>query len=184
MSKVKIFYPTLHFVAVPKYNIDKQTYIAVWEKMGNSIVEAFTAVSHIPFTEKKIIAKVGTGDENGSNHAGVDTSSPMLFRHNVRDKLGTLVHELGHRLIMEHDYYEKAKKNLKLKNEHQLLNLFLYDVMERVFGKEAALYRVEYERSFPDGIYNKCWKWALEIPKKERQKILKKLALEFTEYEQ
>lgn len=180
MSKVKFFYPTIHFVSVPKYNMSKQTYFAAWEKMGNSIIEAFTIISHIPFTEKKIIARVGAGDENGSNFAGVDTSSPMLFRYNVRDKLGTLVHEFGHRLIMEHDYYEKAKKNLQLYNEHQLLNLFLYDVIVKVFGKEAALYRVEYERSFPDIIYDSSWKWALEIPKKERQKILKNLALEFT----
>lgn len=169
----------INFSSIPKYVLYTKVYEAIWNDYGEFIVGAFGDISHINFTEKTINVAVGNGDKDGNNFAGNQVNDPMLLRYNVRDKLGTIFHELGHRLILEHNYFIKSKDALQISNEHQLLDLFLYDVIGLVFGESTANSRVRYEMSFSKKKYRESWEWALGIKKTERQSILKKLALKF-----
>lgn len=166
----------LVFSSPPKYVLYSEVYKSIWNDYGNRIIDAFNVISHMDFMQSKINVVVGTGDKEGKNNAGVWVGDPMLFRYNVRDKLGTLFHELGHRLIMENDYFEKSKIILDIKNDHQLLDLFLYDVINAVFGRSAADARVLYEKSFPERQCRESWDWAFTMSKSQRQDLLIKLA--------
>jgi len=163
------------FSSEPEYDLYRNVYEAIWNEYGIRIVDGFSNVSHLNFTEQTIRAVVGTGDKTGSNYAGATTSDPMLFRYSVRDKLGTMFHELGHRLIMEHNYFEKSKISLGISNDHQLLDLFLYDTIDFVFGSSAAEGRAQYEMSFPEKEYRESWEWAFALGKSQRQNLLRNI---------
>jgi hypothetical protein len=146
----------------------KAEYLSIWRCYGEKIIKTFYKITNLPFIEDKIIGIVGEGDANKDNNAGKNINKPMLFRYNIRNKLGTILHELSHRLIMEHAIFEKSKKKFNFTDEHQIIDLFLFDVMEDMFGKKAALFRVEYEKGFFDPKYSRCWNEAINLTKKER----------------
>lgn len=58
----------------------------------------------------------------------------LLFRFSVRHKLGTIFHELAHRFLIE---YQFQYANV-LENDHELIDLFLYDVIQKSFGESTA----------------------------------------------
>lgn len=159
-----------------KYEIYRNVYEAIWQKYGEKIITSLEKVTHLVFLESQIHAIVGEGDDSGSNFAGSSIDQPMLFRYSVRDKLGTLCHELGHRLILEYDYYNLVKSDLKITNDHQLLDLFLYDSMEMALGNACAEERKNYECTFPGPDFKSSWKWAFKYNYDERQKLLSNCA--------
>lgn len=150
-------------------------YYALWINEGNKIIDAFETITHLKFTEQQIFAQICKGDINGDNNSGERIEDPMIFRYSIRNKAGTLLHELGHRLIMEYDLFGKSKNAFHLKDLHQILDLFLFDVIQHIYGKEAALFRVEYEKSFPDAKYEKYWNDSLKLSFEERSSFLRKI---------
>ena len=78
-------------------------------------------------------------------------------------KKATLVHENGHRLIAQ---LRNRPADL---DEHRVLFLFLYDVLESLWGKDFADTQVRFESGLT-GLYDydSAWKWALSISKAER----------------
>ena len=74
-----------------------------------------------------------------------------------------MVHELGHRLIAQ-----LANRPPDL-DEHRVLDLFLYDVWERLWGTTFADSQVLIE-SGRTGLYDyaSAWRWALSLSKGER----------------
>jgi hypothetical protein len=78
-------------------------------------------------------------------------------------KKSALVHELGHRLIGQ---LTTRPPDL---DEHRVLDLFLYDVWESLWGRDFADEHVKVE-SGQTGLYDyeTAWKWALSISKDER----------------
>ena len=92
-------------------------------------------------------------------------SRPMYLRasYPADVKKATLVHELGHRLI--------AQLTIRPADldEHRVLDLFLYDVWESLWGKAFADQQVIVE-SGRTGLYDyaAAWRWALSLSKVER----------------
>ena len=78
-------------------------------------------------------------------------------------KKATLVHEQGHRLIAQ------LKNRPTDLDEHRVLDLFLYDVWEDVWGRDLADQQVKFESGMR-GLYDyeTAWKWALSFSKAER----------------
>jgi hypothetical protein len=91
-------------------------------------------------------------------------------------KRATLIHELGHRLLVP----IRIPKSKDL-DEHKVLFLILYDVWEQLYGKEFADRSVEVEKQ-RKGLYDyeAAWKWALSLSKEQRAAEFKELK-EFTE---
>jgi hypothetical protein len=158
-----------------KYEMFKTEYSAIWENEGNKITAAFEKITQLKFSEQQIFAHVCEGDSKGENNSGQRIEDPMIFRYSIRNKAGTLLHELGHRLIMEYDLFGKSKNAFHLNDLHQILDLFLFDVIQYAYGKEAALFRVGYEKSFPDIKYEKYWNDSLTLSFKERSDSLHKI---------
>jgi hypothetical protein len=91
--------------------------------------------------------------------------SPMYLRasYPADVKKATLVHEHGHRLIAQ---LRTRPADL---DEHRVLDLFLYDVWESLWGRELADQQVTFESGLR-GLYDDetAWKWALSLSKAER----------------
>ena len=160
-----------------KYNMHCMEYKILWSIEGEKIQKAFKKMVTLPFKEKEISLLINSG-VNFSNDSGKTEESIMNFRYNNRCKLGTILHELSHRIVMEYSLFEKAKKVYNLEDIHELIDLFLYDVIVELYGKEAADLRVEYESNFEDLIYKNSWNKALSFSYEERQSMLKRIVKE------
>jgi hypothetical protein len=60
-------------------------------------------------------------------------------------------------------------------NDHELIDLFLYDVIEESFGKSAADERMNYELTFLEVEIVSSWKKIMCNSFVERQRLLKKI---------
>ena len=84
-------------------------------------------------------------------------------------KKATLVHELGHRLVLP------LPRTAGL-DDHRLLYLFLYDVWTDLYGRAFADRMVAIERRIPGRYdYDAAWTWALAMTREERQARLRAL---------
>ncbi|MCI0660821.1 MAG: hypothetical protein L0220_07080 [Acidobacteria bacterium] len=150
-----------------KYLTAVQEYQRIWSEEGEKMIAAMEQVSGLKFVEKEVQVIVFEGPSQSGG-----PSSPMKMRASYpRDvKQATLIHELGHRM------------NFQLRNrpndmdEHRILFLYLYDVWEKLYGKQYADKQVEIE-SKRKGIYDyeTAWKWALSLSKEERTTKLKEI---------
>lgn len=160
-----------------KYNMHCDEYKILWSIEGKRIQDAFKKILSLPFKESRISLLINAG-ANFSNDSGESEESIMNFRYNNRCKLGTFLHELSHRIVMEYSLFEKAKNIYNFNDIHELIDLFLYDIIVELYGKEAADLRVEYESNFEDLIYKKSWNKILSFSYEERQLMLRKIVKE------
>lgn len=160
-----------------KYNMHCEEYKILWAIEGKKIQTAFEKILSLPFREKEITLLINAG-KNFSNSSGTCKNDIMNFRYNNRCKIGTFLHELSHRIVMEYSLFEKAKKLYGYDDIHELIDLFLYDVIVELYGKQSADLRVEYESNFEDNVYRDSWNKSLSISFEDRQNILKKIIKE------
>lgn len=84
-------------------------------------------------------------------------------------KKATLIHELGHRLLAG------IPKTNEI-DEHRILFLVLYDIWEKLYGKDFADRMVEVEKKRRGRYdYESAWKWVLVMSKEERAAKFKAL---------
>jgi hypothetical protein len=142
-----------------KYVQATKQYQAIWSNEGKKIIEAMESVSGIKFKEKDVQIIV----YEGVSYSGYE-DKPMKLRASYPSnvKKATLIHELGHRL-------NASIPKTKEIDEHRALFLVLYDVWEKLYGKDFADKAVEVEKS-RKGLYDydSAWKWALSLSKEER----------------
>ena len=117
-------------------------------------------VSGLRFLESHVNAVVFEGvSRSGTGN------TPMYLRasYPANVKKATLVHEHGHRLIAQ---LRNRPGDL---DEHRVLNLFLYDVWESLWGVDFANQQVTVESALT-GLYDYkgTWTWALSMSKEQR----------------
>lgn len=154
----------LIFSSEKDFVLNKLEYEALWNTYGERIQASFKKITKLDFKEDCIQAIVGNYE---SNFAGTYLNEPMLFRYSVRHKLGTILHELAHRLLLEYNF----KYHHILQNDHELIDLFLYEVIQDCFGTYAAEERLKYECTFPELEIPTAWNKMLKYPIEKRQKI-------------
>ncbi|HEX8263520.1 MAG TPA: hypothetical protein VF547_11655 [Allosphingosinicella sp.] len=76
-------------------------------------------------------------------------------------KKATLVHEMGHRLVL-------AFPRTGGLDDHRLLYLFLYDAWTDLYGRDFADRMVAIERRIGP-TYEAAWSWALAMSREQRQ---------------
>lgn len=144
-------------------------YKQIWEKEKNKIVRSFKKITSLEFKQKKINALIYEGPSRSGT-----LNNPMKLRASYSPdiKLGTLIHELGHRLL----YANGVVGETRGLDEEQCLFLFLYDVWVDLYGEKFAKSNVDVE-SGHKGIYDykNAWTWALAGGKTERVKRLEEI---------
>lgn len=144
----------------PAFATAAEAYRRIWVDEGQQIVVAMERGTGLTFLETNVKAVIFEGP---SRSGAGDT--PMYLRASYPEnvKKATLVHENGHRLIAQ---LRNRPADL---DEHRVLDLFLYDVWESLWGKDFADTQVRFESGLT-GIYDydSAWKWALSISKAER----------------
>jgi len=143
-------------------------YTEIWKSESEKIIAMFEKVSGSKFTEKEIKVFV----YEGISRSGRSEDDPMRLRasYSADVKKATLIHELGHRFLFR---FENQQHGL---DAHQILFLILYDIWTELYGQEFADKQVAIE-SARKGIYDyeKTWKWALALGRKDREKMFRKI---------
>jgi len=133
-------------------------YQQIWEVEGSRIVNALKKLTGLSFMENRIAVVV----YEGVSFSGRTPNDVMKLRasYSTDVKKATIVHELSHRLLF-------SLKNRPDMDEHQIINLFLYDVWVDLYGENFATEMVEIEKK-RDEKYQKAWDWALNLSKEQR----------------
>ena len=149
-----------------RYAQATKEYQTIWSDDGKKIIEAMEQVSGLKFKEKEIQVIVYEG-VSWSGYGDKPMKMRASYPSNI--KKATLIHELGHRFITA---IPKTKKI----DEHRVLFLILYDIWEKLYGKDFADKAVEVEKA-RKGLYDyeSAWKWVLSLSKEERAAKFKSL---------
>ena len=137
-----------------------EAYRQAWVAEGSAIIESMARVSGLTFLETHVNAVVF----EGVSRSGIgDTAMYLRASYSADVKKATLVHEHGHRLIAQ---LRTRPADL---DEHRVLDLFLYDVWESLWGRDFANRQVTFESGLR-GLYDyeAAWTWALSLSKEER----------------
>lgn len=151
----------------PEFNIATSEYQQIWDTDGEAIIQAFKTVTGLEFKQKAIEVIVYEGM---SSSGSLNTPMKLRASYPYEVKQGTLIHELGHRLIAP------LHNRIPELDEHQTLNLFLYDVWVILYGTEFAhnMIAVESKRKgFYD--YEGAWKWFLALNPEVKKELWQKM---------
>jgi hypothetical protein len=137
-------------------------YRRIWEADGSRIVQAFATATGLAFAEASIEAIVFEGPSQ---------SNPLRLRasYDTEGKRGTLIHELSHRLIKGNRTrlglppYDPTRE----RENHELIDLFLFDVWTDLYGEPFARRRVEAESRWQP-LYCEAWIATLAMSRTER----------------
>jgi hypothetical protein len=143
-----------------EFKLATEDYQNIWNKEGEIIIKTFEEVTGLSFKQKSIDVIVYEGP---SFSGKLNTPMKLRASYSTDLKRGTIVHELGHRLIVPlHNRIEGI-------DEHRTLNLFLYDVWVKLYGEEFANEMVSAE-SKRTGLYDykTAWKWFGVLSKSEK----------------
>ncbi len=144
-------------------------YQQIWDKEGKKIVRVIEKVSNLKFTEKIINAVVLEGGASLSHPLGLRASYPLEV------KKATLIHELCHRLMTGNNIKFRFESFVNRPVEiHKILNLILYDIWVKLYGKDFADRNVEVERQRAQ-IFKGAWDLALGFEKHERKRRFKEI---------
>ena len=147
-------------------------YEQIWKDDGKRIINTIEKYSGLKFKEKTINAVAYFGSLSSR-------SRPLSLRANLPPeiRLGTLVHELCHRILAGNKVKIKFNDHENASFEvHKVLNLILYDIWTELYGKKFANKVKEWESNSRSGVYKKAWEWALSFDKTTRALKFKKLA--------
>ena len=135
-------------------------YEGLWAAHGEEIVARLEAHTGLHFAERELQAQVREGPSR---------SHPLQLRasYERETKLGTLIHELAHRLIAD-----AALPSVSELESHAVIYLFLFDVWTDLFGGSFAQRQVEIE-SQRRPLYRAAWHNAQEMDRTARAERLR-----------
>jgi hypothetical protein len=143
--------------AAPEPDIVSATaeYERLWATHGDSIVARLEAHTGLRFAERELHAQIVEGSSR---------SHPLQLRasYDRETKLGTLIHELAHRLIVD-----AAPPAVRRLESHEVIYLFLFDVWTDLFGGSFAERQVEVE-SQRRPLYAEAWRTAHQMDRTAR----------------
>ncbi len=152
----------------PAFVLAAAEYRRLWEAHGDEVVESFAAATGLRFGEPALDAVV---------FEGMSQSHPLRLRasYDHETKLATLIHELAHRLVYGHARPSLASdRSSQERQNHELIDLFLFDVWAELYGEAFAKRQVETE-SERRPMYREAWRDALAIDRASRTAKLRGL---------
>ena len=151
----------------PDLAIAAADYQQIWDREGPRIVDRLETLTGLRFMESFIHAIVF--ERPSCPH-------PLCLRASYpKDvKLGTLIHELCHRLISGNRGRLGLPPPRDMTEEtHRLIDLFLFDTWSDLYGEEFARNQVAIE-SERQAFYATTWTWALMMDRRERAEALRR----------
>ena len=144
-------------------------YGSLWAEHGETIARCLEDLTRLRFSDETLDATV---------YEGPSGSHPLRLRasYDRATKLGTLVHELAHRIIAGHVRQVGADSTLA---SHEIIDLFLFDAWTELFGNTFACRQVEIE-SRRRAVYAQAWRTALELDRQARAQRLRELIVDAT----
>ena len=139
-------------------------YRRLWQSEGPAIVAAMERVAGIRYPPGAIDVLVSEGRPMTAYDG---RTIRLRASYSPAYKKATLVHEVGHRLVLA------LPRNSEL-DDHRLLYLFLYDVWTDLYGPAFADRMVGIERRIGPA-YESAWAWALAMSREQRQARLASL---------
>lgn len=151
------------------YTEAAQEYQSLWTAEGSRIVSALEGTTALRFQESYVHAVV---------YSGISQSHPLCLRaeYPPEVKLGTLIHELGHRLVYgaRHPAVRVSSDDRPSSEDvHKVLNLFLFDVWTDLYGEDFAQAQVAVERARTT-MYASAWDWALDFDRATRAELFRR----------
>jgi len=151
----------------PQFVEATEQYRAIWAAHGDRMVDALETVSGLKFPDDDVQVVVFEGVSRAGMRGG-----PMMMRASYSEpvKRGSLMHELGHRLIGKNQQAGRLRTPpAEEMDDHRILYLFLYDAYVKLYGKEFADNHVAFDRKLK-GLYDydAAWNWALALTADER----------------
>jgi hypothetical protein len=151
-------------------NNEAKSYESIWTNNKEKIVNSYKEVTGLEFQENIINAIIFK--------KGIPRSHPLCFRAGESEdiKLATMIHELGHRLMVGNDiklkFSDKNNSSLKSQEIHEALYLFLYDVWKLVVDENFASRHMEREKGLKRDLYRKAWENITSLSKGEKSNKL------------
>jgi hypothetical protein len=155
----------------------------IWEEGQSNIVAALEQTSGLKFLQSTIIVQSGDFKEvhSGWPHQKA-MSLPFQFSYKINgeEKLDTLTdleyigsvsHELGHHLLLEHNIVAPKGEQHDLE-AHQHLYLFLFDTWHLAFGLQQAKELVQYEITYGSDSHIRAARWVRRLSRTKRQELL------------
>jgi hypothetical protein len=126
-------------------------YQRLWDEHGERIVAQLVSLTGLRFVEDVLNALV---------FEGISHSHPLCLRasYDAETKLGALIHELAHRLVAGN----RARLGLppyhpdRNREEHELIDLFLFDAWTDLYGEAFARRQVAIESRYQP-FYREAW---------------------------
>jgi hypothetical protein len=155
-----------------KYIKTVKEYETIWKNDGKNILDLIEKYSTMKF-KTKIINAIICSDT-------ISQSVPMILDDNLNyvHKKTTLVHELIHRLLYDHDYWIWADVNY-VEELHKIVDLILFDILSDLYGIKVAKDNVKHEISYGDIDYKNAWEWTLNLTKDDRKIKFKEMKLKY-----
>lgn len=147
-------------------------YRRLWQAEGPAMVAAMERVAGLRYPPGAIEILVSEGRPMAAYDG---RTIRMRASYSPAYKKATLVHEMGHRLVLA------LPRNGGL-DDHRLLYLFLYDVWADLYGQPFADRMVAIERRIGPA-YESAWGWALAMTREQRQARLAALRAQVTAQE-
>lgn len=150
------FYPSTDAIELVEAALEYQK---IWDETREEIIKAYQKVSGMSFK---------TSNFNALVYKGRSFSHPLTLRSNLSldEKKMTLIHELGHLLMVDNNIKVIKDNNYDL-NVHKQLFLILFDVYVELVEKEKAIEQVEKEKKNRQ-LYVDAWDEALAMTKEQR----------------
>ncbi len=163
----------------PVFEKAAEEYGRLWHEEEERIVATIEEVSGLKFRETIINAIV---------YDRSSYSKPLSLEAKLSkdDKKEALIHEICHRLLLGNKIrWEKLKgKHASYLISHKPLDLILYDILVKLYGKNFAKKSVEteineWQKWGGIGVspYKLAWDWALAMSGEDRQREFKKYLL-------
>ncbi len=147
-------------------------YESIWQKDGSAMVQAFQDITELTFWYKSITALVVPDmvSEAGRRYHRMKLSA---YKFTDDERRRVLTHELAHRLLVGNgiEAYGRTSRFY----DHYYIDLFLYDVWQKLWGKQIADAYVKAEKDTLVNTYARAWDKALVLTRPQRQDALKRL---------
>lgn len=165
--------------------LETASYQRIWKQHGTRLVKTMQQVTGLMFQQTQITARIYP---DGVYRAGNAHEAMRLVADQGvdADKLITLVHELGHRLLNANNLSpvhlglipDTSSDDEIQETSHRHLYLFEYDVVRLGFGQDMAEICSKFEAHEGNPPYAAAWTWAMGMSYAERQRAMKILAAE------